>query len=213
MSVPHKWDNIPLSPAQPSKGTPVPPLRESNPPSVLRPVLVLDHSQSPPILLYLRYVLGNPNHLDMAPSTTQTVISCIINIVSQCSSGTQAHRARTPRRSLRRHVARFTRSSFKKPVIMCHESRTSPSRTQVIQTLPSCSTRTPSSLTQQSWPFTRLRQERTRGVWQLLWFGDSCVVLPCLALPRSLSALYTSTMLWPRNATPPLTCSGVSTLA
>ena len=39
-----KWDN---TPAQPRKGTPASPLRESNPPSVLRPVLVKDHSPKP----------------------------------------------------------------------------------------------------------------------------------------------------------------------
>ena len=38
---------------------------------------------------YPWYVLGYPNHLGMATSTMQTVISCIINIVSRCFSGTQ----------------------------------------------------------------------------------------------------------------------------
>ena len=67
MSVPPKWDNIPLSPAQATKGTPTPPLRESNPPSVLRPVLVLDHSQSPRLQKFLRSACKNPTQIIAAP--------------------------------------------------------------------------------------------------------------------------------------------------
>ena len=116
----------------------------------------------------------------MAPSTMQTVTSCTTSAASRCSSGTQAQRARTPRRFLRRPVIGFTRSSFKKPVIMLHESRTSASRTQAAQTLPSCSTGTHLSLLLQSLSLPTLRQARTRGVWQLLCFVDSCTVLPFL---------------------------------
>ena len=80
MSAPPKWDHIPLSPPQPKKGVLGPPLREPTLPSVPRPVLVVDHSQSPCLPSY---------HLGMATSTMQTVISCIINIVSRCFSGTR----------------------------------------------------------------------------------------------------------------------------
>ena len=49
------------------------------------------------------------------------------------------------------------------------------------QTLPACSTGTHLSLVLQSLSFTRLRQ------WQLLWFVDSCAVLPFLVPPTVTS--------------------------
>ena len=60
-------------------------------PSVPKPVLVVDHSQS--------------------PCTMKTVISCIIPSVSQCFSGTQAHHAGTPPRLTQRLVDGFMGSS------------------------------------------------------------------------------------------------------
>ena len=58
-----------------------------------------------------------------------------------------------------------------------HKSRTSSSRTQAAQTLPSRSTGTHLSLMLQSSSLPRLPQARTRGVWQLLWFGDLCAII------------------------------------
>ena len=78
----------------------------------------------------------------------------------------------TPPTSSQRLVDGFMRSSYKKPVIMCHMSRTNSWRTQVIRTSPSCSTGTHSSPTLQSLLFKQLRQARTRGVWWSLWSVD-----------------------------------------
>ena len=142
MSVPPKWDHIPLSPLQPQKRVPVPTLREPTLPSVPRPVLVVDHSLSPCLPSYPCYALGYLNHLGMATSTLQTVTSCIINTVSRCFSGTQAQHAGTPPRLLQRLAVGFMRLPNKKPVITCPKSRTSSSRTQVAQILPSCSSGT-----------------------------------------------------------------------
>ena len=63
------------------KGVPAP-LREPTLLSAPRPVLIVDLSQSQCPTSSLWHVLGYPNHLGMATSTMQTVISCIINIVS-----------------------------------------------------------------------------------------------------------------------------------
>ena len=128
----------------------------------------------PTILPVVRF--GQPEH-----GTLHNAVSGLTtSTASLCFSGTQALHAGTTPRWLRRRVAGFTRSSFKKPLIMCPESRTSSSRTRVTQTLPSCSTR------------------------QLLCFEDFYDALPFPAPPRSLFAPSTSTMLWPRNAMPPL---------
>ena len=81
------------------------------------------------------------------------------------------------------------------------------SRTRVTRTSPSCSITTHSSPTLQSLLFTKLRQARTRGTWWSLWFEDFYDALPFPAPPRSRFALFTFTMLWPRSAMPPLTCS------
>ena len=97
---------------------------------------------SPCLPPYPWYVLAYASHLDTATSTMQTVISCIINTVSQCFSGTQAQHAGTPPRLSQRIVDGFMRSSNKRPVITCHMSRTTSSRTQVTRTSPSCSTGT-----------------------------------------------------------------------
>ena len=60
--------------------------------------------------------------------------------------------ARKNPRFLRRPVVGFTQPPFKKPVIMPHESRTSSSRAQAAQTLPSCSAGTHLSPMLQSLP-------------------------------------------------------------
>ena len=59
--------------------------------SVLVPVLFVDHSLSLCLPSYPWYVLAYPSHLGMATSIMQTVISCTINTVFQCFSGSQAH--------------------------------------------------------------------------------------------------------------------------
>ena len=69
MSVPPKWNHIPVSSAQPQKGVLVPPLREPTLPSVPKPVLIVDHSPGPCLPSYPWYVLAYPSHLDTATST------------------------------------------------------------------------------------------------------------------------------------------------
>ena len=51
-------------------------------------------------------------------------------------------------------------------------------------------------------PFRKLQPVRTRGAYS--WFVDSSVALLSQAPLRSRSALYTSTVLWPRNVMLPL---------
>ena len=144
--------------------------------------------------------------MDMAFSTTQTVISCTTSTASHCSSGTQVQPAKIRHKSLQKRAAAFMRSSFKKPAIMLRQSQTSSSRTQAKPILSSCSTGTRKSPTPRSVSLQRLRQAKTRGVWQLLLIVDSCAVL---LHSRSLSAQYTSAMLRPRNTMPRLTHSDV----
>ena len=147
-----------------------------------------------------------PNHLGMATSTMQTVTSCIINTVSRCFSGTQAQHAGTPPRLLQRLAVGFMRLSYKKPVFMC---------SQVSDQFIAYTSDRPCHLAPQghfraqrcSLFLTKLRQARTRGVWQFFWFEGFCDALPFPAPPRLLFALSTSTMLRPRNAMPPLICS------
>ena len=93
----------------------------------MRPVLVVDHSQGPRLRSYRWYVLRNPNHLDMAPSTMQTETSCTTSTASHCSSGTQVQPARIRHRSLQQRAVASMRSSFKKPVIMLRQSQTNSS--------------------------------------------------------------------------------------
>ena len=171
--------------SSPKKGVLVPPLRDPTLP-VLMPVLVVDHSQGLCLPSYPWYVLVYPSHLDMATSTLQTVIPCIINTVSQCFSGTKAQRAGTPPRLSQRLVDGFMRSSYKRPVTTCHMSRTNSSRTQVTRTSPSCSTWTHFSPTLQSLLSTKLRQARTR-------WGMAVLVVRGLLRRPSLSGSPTVT--------------------
>ena len=59
------------------------------------------------------------------------------------------------------------------------------------------------SPTLQSLLFTRLRQARTRGAWQFLWFEDCCEALPFLAPPPSRFVLCTFTVLWSKKRDAP----------
>ena len=78
-------------------------------------------------------------------------------------------------------------------------SRSYPTRGPT-RTSPSCSTGTLSSPTLRSLPFRTLHPVRTRGgAWLYSWFEDSCDAFPFPVPPLSRSALYTSTMLWPRK--------------
>ena len=182
MSVPHLWDHIPLSPLQPTKGVLVPPLREPTLPPVPRPALVVDPSQSPCLLSHPWYVLDYPNHLGMATSTMQTVISCIINIVSRCFRETQAQHAGTPPRLLQRLVGGFMRSILQEA--SDHVPQVSDQFIAYTgDTDLAILLKRDTSPTLQSLLFTRLRQARTRGAWQFLWFEDCCEALPFLAPP------------------------------
>ena len=118
LSPPYSSMSVPVGP-HPSLFAAAPketPLREATLSSVLMPVLVVDHSLRPCLPSYPWYVLAYTSHLRTATSTIQTVISCIINTVSPCFSGTQAQHARTPPILSQRLVDGFTRSSYKKPV-------------------------------------------------------------------------------------------------
>ena len=74
--------------------------KQSNPPSVMRPCM---SSTTPNAHAYCHThgTFCNPNHLDMAPSTTQTVTSC----TTRCSSETQAQRANADSRGDLRSVS------------------------------------------------------------------------------------------------------------
>ena len=108
-----------------------------------------------------------------------------------CAMKIQVQLARTPPRLLQRLVDDFMRSSYKKAVSTCSKSRTSSLRTPATRTSPSCSTGTHWSPSLRSSPFTKLRQARTHGAWQFLWFEDFCDALPFRSPPRSHFALNT----------------------
>ena len=90
---------------------------------------------------------GKPSLMGSDTLKLRTVTSCIINTVSQSFSGIQARRARTPPISSRRLVEGSMRLFFKKPAITSPTSPISSLRTLATRTSPSCSTKTPSSLT------------------------------------------------------------------
>ena len=134
----------------------VPPWREHNPSPAMR-VPVADHSQSQclPFCRWCVFAQPKPVNEDSDLMHHQHRLSVL--------QWNQAQLARTPRRSLRRPMVVFTWSSFKKPVIMLREPRTSSSSTQAAQILPSCSTRKHSSPMLLSSSSPRLLQARTRG--------------------------------------------------
>ena len=141
---------------------------------------------------------AQPNPAGLAASSTP----CTTCTASLFFSGTQAQRARIPRKSLVRPAVDFTRLSSKKAVIMLHESRTSSERIRVAPTSLSCSTWTRSRSRPLSSASPRPRPARTRGRWRPWSFVHCCVAHLSQALPWTRSAQSMSTMLWPRSATP-----------
>ena len=147
MSVPPKWEHIWCAQLLPTKGVQVPPWREPTMPSV--PTLVRE------VVLFLILgpwfflwsTLGKPNLTGSVTLIQPTASSCITNTVSVFFSGIQDRHAGTPPISLRRLAEGSMRLFFKKPVIMSTTSPISSLRTLATRTLPSCSTRTPSSPT------------------------------------------------------------------
>ena len=109
--------------------------------------------------------LVNPNLMGSATLTQLTAISCIINIVYLFFSGIQDRLAGTPPMLSRRHVESSMRLSFKRPVIMSRTSLISSLHALATRTSPSCSTRTPLSLTLWCLPSRKTPQAKVRGVW------------------------------------------------
>ena len=122
-----------------------------------------------------------------------TAISCIINTVSQFFGRTQAQRAGTPPISSQRLADGFIPTS---PI--------SSLRTLATRTLPSCSTRTPSSPTPWFLSSGKTAQAKVLGTLCYSSFEASCDVHLSLLHRLSHFAQYTSTMSWPRNVTLPL---------
>ena len=145
-----------------------------------------------------------PNLTGLDTLILQTVTSCITNTVSQFFSGIQAQRAGTPPTSSQRLAEGFMRLFFKEPVITSPTSPISSLGTLATRTLPSCSTRTPSSLTLWFSPSWKTPQAKVRGVWSYSSFEASCDALLFLEHRLLHFALYTSTMSWPRSVTLPL---------
>ena len=147
ITVPPKWDQIPVSSPQPQKrsagtalaGTHFAISAEAR--AGRGPFPEPTPTYRPTHGTFLAY----PNNLGTATATVQAVISCIIDTVSQCFRGPQAQHAGPPPRLSQRLVDGVMRSTYKKPVITCHMSRSSSLRTQVTRTSPSCSTGTHSS--------------------------------------------------------------------
>ena len=148
-------------------------------------MLVPDHSPYP------WYFLIFPNNLGMSVSTTQTVISWITNAVFQCFSGTQVHQAKTLPKLLQGLVDGSRPPSYNKPVITCprlgpiHRVHRSHGRRHRAQ-------QKHFSQTQQSFLFTKLRQEKTRGALLPQWYFDFCDALTHPVLPPSRFVLSTS---------------------
>ena len=109
MSVPPKWEHVPLALLLPTKGVLVPPLREFTLPSVPRLVLVQDHSQSPCPRSYPWYALGLPKppghgYLHNADSD---LMHHQYRLFSLFCSGTQVQHAEPPPRLMQPLVGRF----------------------------------------------------------------------------------------------------------
>ena len=102
------------------------------------------------------------------------------------------------------HVVNSMQLSSRKPVTMFRTFLPIFLRTLTTRTSPFCSTRTPSS---QTLSLPRLRSNlraKILGAWCCSLSVLCSVVLRFLGHPQSHFVLYTSTMLWPRNAVLPL---------
>ena len=165
-----------------------------------------------PRALVLPMVKFGQSKPDLVTLILLTATSYIINTVSQFFIGTQAQRAETPPASSRGPVEGSMRLFFKKPVIMFSTSPISLLRILVTRTLPSCSTRTPLSLTQRCLPSGRAPQAKVLGAWFYLSFEHCCAAPHLPGHQRSHFAQYTFTMSLPRNVTHPLSffsgCTG-----
>ena len=153
---------------------------------------------------FLWSTLVNPNLMGTVVLIQPTVISCIINFVFPSFSGIQARRAEILLTLSPLPVVSFMQLFFKKPVITFRTSPISSWRTLATRTSLSCSTRTPSSPTRRSSPSKKTPQAKVRGVWSCSSFEVCCDVHLSLVHRLLLFALYTSTMLWPRNVTLPV---------
>ena len=127
-----------------------------------------------------------------------TAISCMINCVFPSFTGIQAGRAGTLLTLSRLPVESSMRLFFK-PVIMFRTSLISSLRALATRTLPSCSSRTPSSPTLCSSPLRKTPQVKVRGVWSYSSFEASCDALLFLEHRLLHFAQYTFTMSWPKK--------------
>ena len=196
----------PTRPLQPQKRVPVPPLREPTMPSVLTPVLVVDHSRSPCLRSHRWYVVDcpePPGHGDLDDADSDLMHHQHRLSVLQWNPSPAR---RTPTQIIAATCGRFHAVT---------QQEASVHVPQVSDQFIAYTSDRPCHLAPQghfraqrcSLFLTKLRQARTRGVWQFFWFEGFCDALPFPAPPRSLFALSTSTMLRPRNTIPPLICS------
>ena len=158
-------DTILCAQLLPAREVQVPPFRE---PTILlvrifvqEQVLSLNYEP----LFFQWSNLVNPNLTGSVTLTLLTAISCSINTVSLFFSGIQDRPAGTPPTLSRLPVESSMRFLFKKPLIMFRTSPISSLRTLTTRTSPSCSTRTPLSLTLRCLPSRKTPQAKVRGVW------------------------------------------------
>ena len=204
MSVPPKWEHILCAQLLPTREVQVPPLRK---PTILL-VQILDQE----LVLFPNHEpwffpwsnLGNPDLTGLVALVQLTVISCIINTVSLSFSGIQARAVGTPPISLRRPVEGSMWLFFKKPVIMFRTSPISSLRTLATRTLPSCSTRTPLSLTLWCLSSEKAPQTNVLGAWFSSSLEHCCAALHFLVHRLSHFAQYTFTIWCPKNVMHPL---------
>ena len=165
LSVPPMWEHILRAQLLPTREVLVPPLREPTILSIqiLVQGLALFLNREPSFFLWSTLV--NLNLMGTVTLIQPTVISCIINSFSPFFNGIQDRPAGTQPISLRLLVASFMQFFFKKPVIIFRTSLSSSLCAPATRTSPSCSLKTPLSLTQK-FSHTRLTpQAKVRGVW------------------------------------------------
>ena len=153
------------------------------------------------VLPMVKFGQAKPDGLGHTDTTMiqLAAISSIINSVSQFFTGAQARRAGTPPISSQRLTEGFMRFFFKRPVI------TSPhisdqfiaytGNTDLAILL------NKDTLTLWFSPSRKTPQAKVLGVWSYSSFEVCCDAIHFLEHRRSHFALYTSTMLWPRNVT------------
>ena len=208
--VPPMWEHTQFALLVPSVVL-VPPMRETTTLLALALVLRLPPSPNPMLWSSLCSTLGTPKLAAPVQSPQRTAISCITNFAFPYYSGIQARHAEILPILSPPPVAHSMQLFSRKPATMSRTSLIISLRTLTTRTLQFYSTRTPLSQTKSLPRISSTLRARILGAW-CCSLSVLCFVVPLFLVHlQSHFARYISTMLWPRNVTPPPSFSNSST--